>query len=479
MKIPKITRLHRRLFFPLVGLLWLIIGITITYFVIHEKQRQKENLENRLLNVNNTVIDAYSNGADIPKTVDFIKLFTDSTTLDPLRIAVYDSSHRLIALNREAGLSLFDDNGRPIPEVGSLWNRGTQPTVCDMVINGNKYMVSSRGAPDGRIRSFAGLPYKGEVRAFLSTDPMVWAIVIILGLLSSVLAFFSASAICRNVYALRDFARAIASDRLPDDADLRHFSNDELGDVSRDLVTLYRDKIHAEQEKMHHERQIGINVSHELNTPVGIIKGYLDTVLSDDDMPAELKRRFLTRAQQNIDRLAGLVNDLSMVMRLQEDGTTVDCVTVNIHDVAVSLAEDIERGHIADNMEFVFDISEDCRVKAHESLLINALLNLVYNAAKHSGGSRMTLRFTGAVDSRLGFVFEDNGKGVDPEHLGRLFDLFYRVDSGRSRKNGGSGLGLPLVHRIITAMGGDITVENADGGGLRFVFHLPAPDAAG
>ena len=72
------------------------------------------------------------------------------------------------------------------------------------------------------------------------------------------------------------------------------------------------------------------------------------------------------------------------------------------------------------------------------------------------------------------FEFADNGCGVDDVHLARLFDLFYRVDTGRARKNGGAGLGLPLVHRIITAMGGDITVENAPGGGLRFIFTLPA-----
>lgn len=71
-------------------------------------------------------------------------------------------------------------------------------------------------------------------------------------------------------------------------------------------------------------------------------------------------------------------------------------------------------------------------------------------------------------------MFADNGNGVEGEHLNRLFDMFYRIDSGRSRKNGGSGLGLPLVHRIITAMGGEITVGNADSGGLKFIFSLPA-----
>ena len=303
---------------------------------------------------------------------------------------------------------------------------------------------------------------------------MVWIVVIILGVISSVLAYFGVKAICRNVYTLRDFARAVSSDQLPDNFDSWHFSKDELGDVSRNLITLYRDKIHAEQEKMHHERQIGMNVSHELNTPVGIIKGYLDSVLNDEDMPEALKRKFLVRAQQNTDRLVDLVNDVGMVMRLQENGATIKCVKLNFHNIAVQLAEAVAQGHIAGDMKFVCDIPEDCCVVGHESLLTNALLNLVYNAAQHSGGTEMSLRWLRKEDGFHFFSFSDNGKGVDGEHLARLFDLFYRVDTGRSRKTGGSGLGLPLVHRIITAMEGEISVENVESGGLKFVFSLPA-----
>ena len=469
-----ILQLHWRLFLPLVGLLWLTIGITIIYFVNHEKHRQRENLENRLLNVNNTVISAYGNGADLQKTVDFIKLFTDETTLDPLRLTVYDDNGNMVADNPEATILLRDSTGSPIVELNRLLLSHKDSTVHDISLDSNKFMVSSKTSPDGKIHSFAALPYKGEVLAFLSINPMVWIVVIMLGILLSVLIYFGVRAICQNVYTLRDFAQAIASDDLPENVDSWHFSKDEFGDVSRNLLTVYRDKIHAEKEKMHHERQIGINVSHELNTPVGIIKGYIDSVISDNDMPEELKRKFLMRAQQNIDRLVNLVNDVSMVMRLQENGAPIECTLLNFHDVIVQLDEDIAQGHIIDNMIFTYDVPEDCMIMGHESLLTNALLNLIYNAAQHSGGTRISLNWLREENGRHIFSFADNGSGVDEEHLARLFDLFYRVDAGRSRKSGGAGLGLPLVHRIITAMGGDITVENAKTGGLVFTFSLPA-----
>lgn len=474
-KKKHILRLHWKLFFPLVGLLWLIIGISICYFVAHEKQRQKENLENRLLNVNNTVIDAYERGVDLQSTVDFIRFFTDKTTLAPLRITVYDSNGDMVADNSAETIRLYDDNGNPNSKLMRLIDNTGNATIQDMVVDHDKSMISCKMSKDGSIFSFAALPYEGEVLDFLSIDPMVWFMVIALGVLSSVVAFFGVSAVCRNVYALRDYARAIASDSMPDNIDSINFSKDELGEVSRNLITLYRDKIHAEQEKIHHEHQIGLNISHELNTPIGIIKGYIETVLNDSEMPEDIKRRFLTRAKENTDRLATLVNDVGTVMRLQlENGESINVVPINFRNLVSRIAEDVIQGHIADNMALVFDIPDDCIVMGHESLLTNALLNLIYNAARHSGGSLITIKWLGLRNNMHVFTFSDNGIGVDPEHLGRLFDLFYRVDPGRARKNGGSGLGLPIVRRIFTAIGGNITVASGQPSGLVFTFSLPA-----
>lgn len=469
-----ILRLHWKLFFPLIGLLWIIIGITIGYFVAHEKQRQKENLENRLLNVNNTVIAAYERGVDMQKTVEFIRLFTNKTTLAPLRITVYDNNGKMIADNPAETIRLYRNDGQPDKKLLKLLDSNGNATIQDMVYNNDKSMVSSKMSKDGKIYSFAALPYKGEVLDFLSIDPMVWFVVIALGILSSIMAYLGVRAVCQNVYSLRDYANAIASDQIPDDINSMNFSKDELGDVSRNLLTLYREKLHAEQEKMHHERQIAMNISHELNTPVGIIKGYIDTVLNDKNMPEEIRNKFLMRAKHNADRLANLAGDMSTVLRLQENGESIKSTAINFHQFASKIAEDVAQGHIAGNMTLNHSVPKDCIVMGHESLLTNAMLNLIYNSSKHSGGTHMTLKWICESDNHHVFTFFDNGTGVDEKHLGRLFDLFYRVDSGRARKNGGSGLGLPLVKKIITAMGGNISVENSETGGLKFTFSLPS-----
>lgn len=473
-----LLRLHWKLFFPLLGLLWLIIGITIFYFVSHERERQQENLENRLMNVNSTVIDAYNRGIDLQNTVEFIRLFTDNTTLTPLRITVYDRNGIMVADNPAATIEIFDTDGRMKPEMRHLWETRGNESVSDIIYDRQNSMICSQVSPDGRIYSFAALPYEGEVLDFLSIDPMVWVLVIILGIIASVFAFFGVRTICRNVYSLQDFARIVSSDKIPTDIDTWKFSNDELGDVSRNLLLVYKDKIHAEQEKIYHERQIGMNISHELNTPVGIIKGYIDSILNDKDMLEELKHKFLERIQQNTDRLATLVGDVDKVLRLEDSGGSIIVDPVDFHDMVARVGVDIRQGHIADGLSFEADVPEGCRVMAYEPLLVNALLNLVNNAALHSKGTKMAVRWLREENGHHIFTFSDNGVGVDEQHIDRLFDLFYRADSGRSRKlAGGSGLGLPFVRRIIIAMGGEITVANAPGGGLTFTFTLPAAPA--
>ena len=100
-------------------------------------------------------------------------------------------------------------------------------------------------------------------------------------------------------------------------------------------------------------------------------------------------------------------------------------------------------------------------------------MNLVKNAVAYSKGTEMGVIFTGKTSSHYSFVFYDNGQGVGAEHLPRLFDRFYRIDSGRSRKTGGTGLGLPIVKSTFINMGGTINARNREEGGLEFNFTIP------
>lgn len=445
----------------------------MTYSVIHEKRRQQDNLENRLLNVNYTVIDAYEHGVDLQKTVNFIKLFTDQTTLAPLRLTVYDRQGVMLADNPEPTIVLSNDDNSPIKELEELEDSMRYTAVRNMMIGDEMYMVNIMASNDGMVRSFAALPYNGVVLAFLSADPMEWIVVLILGVLSSIIAYIGLKTVCRDVYNLRDFARAISTDNIPE-IDSLNFSKDELGEVSQNLLTLYRDKIRAIKEKVRHEHQVSMNVNHELKTPVGIIKGYLDTVLDNESMPEDMKHKFLERARHNADRLVLLINYLTEITQLEDRAMDIERVKLNFNDVIEQLIHDIKVGRVTENMEFSYNVPKDCSVVSNESLIVNALLNLTHNAVRHSCGTKISLNWIEEKDGMQYFSFADNGIGVSKKHLPRLFDLFYRVDKGRSRKNGGNGLGLPIVRKTFTALDGDISVRNVETGGLEFIFSLPA-----
>ncbi|MDE5978831.1 MAG: HAMP domain-containing histidine kinase, partial [Muribaculaceae bacterium] len=134
-----------------------------------------------------------------------------------------------------------------------------------------------------------------------------------------------------------------------------------------------------------------------------------------------------------------------------------------------------------------YNIPLDCHVYGNGELLIGMISNLAKNAVAYSQGTETGVALIGRNENFYTFSFYDNGVGVGEEHLGHLFDRFYRIDTGRSRKVGGTGLGLPIVKSAVNTMGGSITVRNRRGGGLEFIFTLrrvkegvaPQPTAEG
>ncbi|MDE7237440.1 MAG: HAMP domain-containing histidine kinase, partial [Paramuribaculum sp.] len=123
-------------------------------------------------------------------------------------------------------------------------------------------------------------------------------------------------------------------------------------------------------------------------------------------------------------------------------------------------------------MKFDYDIPVNCHVKGNANLLTSMLNNLAKNAILHSHGTTMGLKLVVESKRFYTFSFYDDGIGVKDEELPRLFERFYRIDAGRSRKGGGTGLGLPIVKNTVEAHGGTMSVHNRTNGGLEFVFTL-------
>nr|WP_305296280.1 ATP-binding protein [Muribaculum intestinale] len=127
---------------------------------------------------------------------------------------------------------------------------------------------------------------------------------------------------------------------------------------------------------------------------------------------------------------------------------------------------------MTNNIHFSYDIPDGCIVIGNYNLLYGMMMNLIRNADFHSRGENCGIRLLSQNSREYTFAFADDGVGVGEQHLSHLFDRFYRIDKGRSRKVGGTGLGLPIVKNTVTVFGGTIFARNRQPHGLEFVFTL-------
>jgi two-component system phosphate regulon sensor histidine kinase PhoR len=223
------------------------------------------------------------------------------------------------------------------------------------------------------------------------------------------------------------------------------------------------------------------NASHELKTPVAVIKGYSETLVTDHEtMPLQDREQFISTIHRHSERLALLINDLLSLSRLESDSPSFDWsesdVLSWIREIAIDYGSNPKKSGLKVQTAFPDDMR--ARVRYDVLKLRQVFDNLVENACKYSpeGGSVwIGARIRGG---EVLLWVEDEGAGVPKEDLNKIFERFYRVDKGRSRETGGTGLGLSIVKHIIEWHEGQVWAELADKGGLRVVFSLPLlPDA--
>jgi two-component system, OmpR family, phosphate regulon sensor histidine kinase PhoR len=220
------------------------------------------------------------------------------------------------------------------------------------------------------------------------------------------------------------------------------------------------------------KQQITENIAHELKTPVSSIKGFLETVLNNKIDRTKLLD-YINRAYAQSCRLADLINDISLLTKIEEAGNLYPIEKVNIRQVAGSVIDDLRDKLKESKIDIRMNIPEDTELQGNSVLLYSAFRNLLENTINHAGtGLAVTFDKYMEDPHHYYFSFSDTGSGVPEQDIPRLFERFYRVDKGRDRKSGGTGLGLSIVKNAILFHQGDISVKNRKEGGLEFLFSL-------
>ena len=233
------------------------------------------------------------------------------------------------------------------------------------------------------------------------------------------------------------------------------------------------DDITEREEQALLKRQLTQNISHELKTPVSSIQGFMETIINNPGMDPDKREFFIERCHAQAIRLSYLLQDISMLNKLDEGSGIFDRDDINLNDVIQNVLKDVSLELEEKNITTEVNLPCNATIKGNMSLLYSIFRNLVDNTL-HYAGSDISIQINCfRVDNEfLHFSYADTGIGVDSKHLNHLFERFYRVDKGRSRKLGGTGLGLAIVKNAILFHQGRISAKHHPGGGLEFVFSL-------
>ncbi len=214
------------------------------------------------------------------------------------------------------------------------------------------------------------------------------------------------------------------------------------------------------------------NVSHELRTPLSLIKGYVETLLDGARDNPEVATKFLQTIDRNAERLRLLIEDLLTISELESGRVKLNLSTVALSPVAAKILEDFKDRAAAKRMKLV-NQAPDIAVRADVDRLEQVLGNLVDNAIKYGRAEcTVTVGANAQAGGQVEVFVQDDGPGIPPEALDRVFERFYRVDKARSREQGGTGLGLAIVKHLIQSHGGRVWASSKPGCGTTFYFTL-------
>jgi two-component system phosphate regulon sensor histidine kinase PhoR len=218
-------------------------------------------------------------------------------------------------------------------------------------------------------------------------------------------------------------------------------------------------------------RDFVANVSHELKTPLTVIGGFAET-LRDPALSDRDRERFLDLVTANTSRMQRIVDDLLDLSRYESSAWTPKPADVDLEAVVSDLFTTFRPAAAAKGLSLSVEIDADARtVRFDPTALRQVLSNLIENAIRYTPAGSVTVSARRA-DDEVVIAVRDTGIGIAPEHLGRIFERFYRADPSRSRADGGTGLGLAIVRHLVEAHGGRVGAESVPGSGTTIYIRM-------
>ena len=244
------------------------------------------------------------------------------------------------------------------------------------------------------------------------------------------------------------------------------------------LLRQRKSEINILKDQENYRREFLGNISHELKTPLFTIQGYILTLIEGAMKDKKVREKYLKRAAKGVERLISIVKDLDLITQFESGIKTVDKTDFNIYELVENVFELMEFESEKNNIKLQYenDNITPIYVYADQERILQVLTTLVVNSIKYGSNNGYTKVVIEDLNKEKVIIkVIDDGEGIEKKHLPRLFERFYRIDKNRSRKKGGSGLGLSIVKHIIEAHNEQIFVKSEIGEGTEFSFTLSKP----
>ena len=475
------VRYQKRLFLLIIVFTWVL---ALSFFVIQyvrEKEYKVNLLNEKLQDINHMLISQIDVDSINGNFADMGFRFVQPS--DSLRISivlmdgsvVYDSNNETVK-----------ENHRNRPEINNAIKNGEGYTILrQSAVDNSEYFYSATLANGYIVRT--AIPYnQSALNDMLKVDTAYIWITVFIAVVLSIVAYFASCRIGMSIKLLRDFAVKAEKRELKDN-EKYDFPNDELGEISSHIINMYRDMnkallerdksmndlITEEREKNRINTQLTSNINHELKTPVHTIQACIETIINNRyRMNENQEDELMHTCHDNVKRLCDLLRDITTLTDINDNSCQIAKEQLNVSNLVASVCRDISSRQAEHSIRINNYLPDGIEISGNKSLVESIFSNLINNAVLYSGGRDIFIKLKSENADDYCFEVSDNGIGVEPRHLPRLFERFYRVDDGRSRAYGGTGLGLAIVKNAVQFHGGTINVDSPANRGLIFTFTL-------
>lgn len=370
------------------------------------------------------------------------KIVKDTYTIDQGNYIIYDKIFEVMRGNGDNVIRRFDDYAELIIPIVN----------ADKNVNG--IMIATCSLKDLE-----------DINTYISIQLNI--LVVLFTMLSFVIAFLISR------YGFRGFTRLNKQLQELNEGHLETLDIGKSVAEVENLANTFNVLIEKMQTLETSRQEFVSNVSHELKTPITSMKVLADSLLTQEDIPAELYREFMTDMVDEIDRETKIINDLLTLVKMDKKASALNIELLSINGLLELLLKRIKPLAAKRNIEVVFESFREVEAEVDEVKLSLAFSNLIENAVKYNndgGNVHVSLN----ADHKFFYVkVQDNGVGIPEDCQSQIFERFYRVDKARSRETGGTGLGLAITRNAILMHKGAIKLYSEPGEGTTFTVRIP------